>query len=60
MMLYTITVSALAVLAVVLAPVVVNSASAIPAPKTEEKPQCSDPKFADKASCLFIGTITNY
>ena len=57
MMLYTITVSALAVLAVVLAPVVVNSASA---PKTEEKPQCSDPKFADKASRLFIGTITNY
>ncbi len=38
-----------AVLAIVLAPTLMNSAFADPAPKQD--PSCSDPKFADRDSC---------
>jgi hypothetical protein len=38
-----------AVLAVILAPTIVNSVSADPAPKQD--PSCSDPKFAERDSC---------
>jgi hypothetical protein len=38
-----------AVLAVVIAPTLVISASADPAPKQDES--CSDPKFSDRDSC---------
>jgi hypothetical protein len=38
-----------AVLAIVLAPAVMNSAFADPAPKQD--PSCSDPKFSDRDSC---------
>ena len=38
-----------AVLAIVIAPVIMNSAVADPAPKQD--PSCSDPKFADRDSC---------
>jgi hypothetical protein len=37
------------VLAIVVAPAVMNSAFADPAPKQD--PSCSDPKFADRDSC---------
>jgi hypothetical protein len=36
-------------LAFVVGPVLIQSASAVPAPKTD--PGCSDPKFADRDSC---------
>jgi hypothetical protein len=36
-------------LAFVLGPALIQSASAVPAPKTEER--CDDPKFADRESC---------
>lgn len=38
-----------AVLAIVVAPSIMNSAAADPAPKQD--PSCSDPKFADRDSC---------
>jgi hypothetical protein len=40
-----------AVLAVALAPVVISSASAVPAPKQDIEERCNDPRFADRESC---------
>ena len=38
-------------IAFVLGPALMQSASAVPAPKTVEEKRCSDEKFADRESC---------
>jgi hypothetical protein len=35
----------------VIAPALIQSASAVATPKTQETSRCSDPKFADRESC---------
>jgi hypothetical protein len=39
------------VVMVVIAPALIQSASAVATPKTQETTRCDDPKFADRESC---------
>jgi hypothetical protein len=47
----TLSIIAAATLVLVIAPVLISSAAAVPAPKQDVEDRCNDPRFADRESC---------